>query len=501
MIPSGPRRRLLALLGLVVGCAEPGEPTGACGGEACALPTSRAELLASLEGLHDPVAEYFRTAAADDGSVGADWEEIVGGVGAALGCDDAQRSTFVVLSNLGFAPKAVVTHCTDDPLAASRVLTIFEPHADDDDLDPEHFRIAAFDDTAGSYRRYQIAAHEGGGLSVVAEPEFCLSCHGGQQAVVGWSPIMNEMTNPWAQWNATPGFESFMFEDPRARTVDGPTFDALAERLDSASNLEPVVRSGIDRYVAAWIGAREAAPELDAAAALLRPVFCDETLNYVSEVHRSGELLASAVIDPAVRKQLLAIDPAAWPWDWVYDDALRIAPPAEDDAPMALIAVRGELAVQAEAALVSRQVLTPLDVLRVRALDWIHPVGSSLRCGVLESGLERAAIDPAAHADAGELARALFDAVMQPFAPPPGSDLIAIPDADDPQIAAAIARGDLSAWASTLAAWGDAIEVHVGAAQTEAGRATLEAERIRRGCLARRSFPIAPLIPGTEHCG
>ncbi len=374
------------------------------------------------------------------------------------------------------------------------MLTIFEPHAGDDDLDPQQFRMAAFDETAGAYRRYQVAAHRNGGLGVVAEPEFCLSCHGGRDALLGWSPIMNEMTNPWAQWNATPGFESFLFDDPRARRVDGPTFDALTERLDSASNLEPVVRSGIDRYVAAWIGARAQAPDLEAATAMLRPVFCDETFNYVSEVHRSGELLASAVIDPAIRRLFLALDPAGWPWDWVYDDALRIAPPPEGEEPMALIAVRGELAIQAEAALVSRQVLAPIDVLRVRALDWTHPVASTFRCDAFEDGLARAQIDPSTHADTAALVRALFDAVMQPYAPPPGADVVAIADASE------VDAVDPSAHGSTLAAWGDAIEQHVDAAQTPAGRAVIEAERIRRGCLARRTFAIAPLIPGTEGC-
>jgi hypothetical protein len=477
----GPRCRLLGLVLLAVGCAEPSDDDGACGGQACEVPSSRDELLAELDGLGDPVAEYLRSAAQDDGHIAADWQELVDGVGGALGCDAADRSTFVVLSNLGLMPKAVLTHCTGDPVAASRVLTIFEPHAEDSDLDAEHFRMAAWDEAAGAFRRYQIAAHPDGGLGVVVEPEFCLSCHGGREAVVGWSPIMNEMTNPWAQWNAEPGFESFMFEDPRARTVDGPTFDALTERIDSASNLEPIVRAGIDRYVAAWIGAREEAP----AASMLRPVFCDETFNYVSEVHRSGELLASAVIDPSIRKHFIAIDPASWPWDWVYDDALRVAPPAAGEDPMALIAVRGELAIQAEAALVSRQVLAPIDVLRVRALDWTHPVGSTMRCDVFEQGLDRFE---------GDGVRALFDAVMQPFAPPPGSDLVAIPDADDP------AASDPSRFAATLEGWGEAIEAHVDAAQTDEGRAVLEAERIRRGCLARRSFPIAPLIPGTDDC-
>jgi hypothetical protein len=487
----GPLRRLLGLVLVAVGCAEPSDDEGACGGQACEVPSSRDALLAELEGLGDPVAAYLRTAAQDDGSVGADWQELVDGIGGALDCDAADRSTFVVLSNLGFMPKAVLTHCTGDPVAASRVLTIFEPHADDPDLDAEHFRMAAWDEAAGAFRRYQIAAHPEGGLGVVVEPEFCLSCHGGREAVVGWSPIMNEMTNPWAQWNAEPGFESFLFEDPRARPVDGPTFDALTERLDSAANLEPIVRAGIDRYIAAWIGAREEAPDLDTAAAMLRPVFCDETFNYVSEVHRSGELLASAVIDPSIRKHFIAIDPASWPWDWVYDDALRIAPPAEGEDPMALFAVRGELAIQAEAALVSRQVLAPIDVLRVRALDWTHPVGSAMRCDAFEAGL--AGFEGRA-SSVGELARALFDAVMQPFAPPSGSDLVAIPDADDPT------ASDPSRFGATLETWGAAIEDYVDAAQTEAGRARLEAERIRRGCLARRSFPIAPLIPGTEHC-
>ena len=47
----------------------------------------------------------------------------------------------------------------------------------------------------------------------------------------------------------------------------------------------------------------------------------------------------------------------------------------------------------------------------------------------------------------------------------------------------------------------DAINAFVEAAEAPEGRAAIEAERIRRGCIARRRFPITPLIPGTDHCG
>ncbi len=504
-----PRRRGHGLLSVcAVLSAACGDEPGAspCGELDCSLPVDRADLLQQIEGFADPVAMWLRDAANDAGDVPGDHEDWLAGLRGVLGCDAADERSFVVLSNAAFAPKAIVAQCADDPVAASRLLAVFEPGAGEDTLDGERFRLAAWDPEAAAFHRYQVAPR-GQGLTVAVEPEFCGSCHGGPFAIEAWTPIMNEMTNPWAQWNAEPGFESFAFHENFPAGAGGPVYDALTRpgRLDSASNLEPIVRAGIDRTTAARIAARDAAPTLQGAAALVRPVFCVENANYVSEVHDSGELLQSAVLDPGLRRALAQLEPDA-DWDFTRDDVLTLPPPPPGGA-MVMIAVRGELTVQAEAALLSRGVLAPIDVLRVRALDWTQPFDSALRCQLWHDAVERAeagALAPADFTDDAALARALFDEALR-VAPghslaDVGEDVVVLDDANDEAATAAVLAGDFAAARLSPRALGDRIDAAIAALASPAGRDAIERERVRRGCVARALFPIAPIVPGTETC-
>jgi hypothetical protein len=505
------RDRLVGVVALVAAGACAGDDgDGSCGGEACTVADDRAALIAEVAGFDDPVAAWIRAAARDDGSVADDWREALDGIAGALGCDGGRERAFVVLSNAALRPKAVVTQCSDDPIAASRALAVFEPNGAGDDLDADRFRLAGFDAASGAYRRYQMVPHEGA-LKVAVEPGFCGGCHGGPYGLDAWVPIMNEMTNPWAQWNAAPGFSSFEFDQHLAAGAIGPVYDEIVEeRLDSASELEPIVRAGIDRVVAGRIAARDDEPSLDAALALLRPVFCDDSVNFVSEVHDAGEIHMNALVDPGIARMFVALaaeQGEAWPWSWLYDDRAAIPAPDAGDEPLAMVAVRGEISVQAEAALVSRGVLAPLDVLRVRALDWTHPVGSTLRCELLTAASARA-IDVGAYTDNGALVRAVFEralaieteAGLVSLVPPHPGQVVAIADAADPAWAEALAAGDVDAFAVDPAVLGESIQIHVSAHAQADARALLQAERVRRGCLARATYPTAPIVPGTDDC-
>jgi hypothetical protein len=415
------------------------------------LPRTRAELLAAVDGFADPVSAYLRQAATPDGVIGSDWREILEGVGDVLGCPSSTERNFVVLSNLALTPKALATRCTDDPQHASELFAVLEPDEAGADIDPLHLRLAAWDAQAGSYRRYQLAPHPAGGLGIAVEPQFCAACHGGPFGSTQWVPIMNEMTNPWAQWNAEPGFASFLFDEPLAEQSTGVVFEDVvdSEQLESASRLEPIVRAAIDRVTAVRIAGRSDSADLDQALELVRPLFCDESVNFVSEIHRSGEVRATAFADAGLRRMFLALDPVGWPWTWLTDETVHLVPPAANEQPLALFAVRGESTVQAEAALVSRGVLTPEQVLRVKALDWIHPVGSSLRCDLFESGRDRFERGSTLE-DNVALVRVLYDGLMQLETDGglvdlklAGDRVYAVADAEDPATRAALEAGDL----------------------------------------------------------
>ena len=509
-----------SLLTVVVGAAlwaggcGSAEHEEACGqGQVCSIPESREALLATLEGHADPVADWLRGAAEEDGTVGRDWNEVLGGVASTLGCDAERTRSFVVLSNLGLAPKGLVTHCSDDPVEASRFFAVFEPNQQRSDLDAERFRMVGWDAQVGAYRLYQMVPRHDA-LTVSVEPVFCATCHGGQSRRSTWVPVMNEMTNPWAQWNAEPGFRSVAFDEHFESTMIGEVFEAVADpiRLDSAARLEPVIRAGIDRVTAASVARRGSPPDLELAFELLAPVFCDETYNYVSEVHRSGEIRMSALLDSGLRRMVQALEPAERPWAWVHEDSVFVPPPRPDETAIVLMAVRGEVSVQAEAALVSRRVLTPMQVLRVRALDWTRPIGSGFRCDLFESGRARILADPPeleAHADTATLVSQVFDELLHvqtdqglvSLATGDELSLVAIADVQDPEVEQALRAGALSGSVSSVVALGEEVEAYVtGMTQGADARARLVAERNRRACEVRRRDLTAPTFEGIEAC-
>lgn len=494
---------VVAVCGLAIACDASPEPDD-CALAGCDLAGSGDELRAALADFGDPVAVWLREAVAADGVVADGPEDALAGLRAAMDCADDRERAFVVLSNAAFAPKVILTECSDDPIAASTAFVVFEPDRDAPDVDPMRLRMVGWDDVAQAFHRYQFEPH-GDGLGVAVEPAFCTGCHGGPFARTQWNPIMNEMHEPWAQWNATPGFVSFAFDEVFPRERRGPVFAALTdgERLDSASQLEPIVRAAIDRTTAARIAGRAAPASLAGAAELIRPVFCDESANFVSEIHDSGTIALAAAIDSGLVRALRQLAPTA-AWSFLADDAMVLPPPAAGEQPLVLVGVRGETSVQMEAALLSRRVLTPIDVLRVRALDWVHPVASSYRCELFTRALERADAHAPAQ-DTEALARALFELALaqagtRSLAVVGPDQVVVLADADDTAARADIARGELAPHTLSISALGDAIEAHVDALASADGRARLDAERIRRGCLLRARDPIAPIIPDTDAC-
>jgi hypothetical protein len=170
--------------------------------------------------------------------------------------------------------------------------------------------------------------------------------------------------------------------------------------------------------------------------------------------------------------------------------------------------VRGETTVQMEAALVARGVLAPLDVLRVRALDWIHPIESQLRCELFEAGIARAragAVEVATATDTTELVRALYAEAITlengaSLADVGPDALVALRDGSDAAAAANLRAGDFTETTMTLPQLGDAIETELAAIAEPGARAALDVERIRRGCFLRARDATAPLIPTTDDC-
>lgn len=488
------------LLATACGLEQPRE----CASDRCEMAGSKDELLASLDGYNDPVARFLRDTVSDEGTLAGDYRVILDGVGDQLGCDAETEKSFVVLSNQAYAPKPIVTRCANDALGASQFFGAMVARPDGSGIDGKQMHLASWDADAGAYRRYATAETADGSMAINVAPEFCLGCHGGPEKLGTWTPLMNEMASPWSNWNAHPGFTSQLFDEhfPTTFSTD-PTFVELTQRLDSAAAFEPIVRAGIQRVAGARLKERSAAADVTAALEMVRPLFCDESTNYVSEVHGSGELRTAALVDDSIRNLFRSAD-VEGTWSWLADTRVQLPPPGAE-APVTLIPIRGEATLQIELGLVARGVLAPVDALRVRALDWKHPVGSAFRCELYDAAVGRiagGALDEAVTASGATTVEGLvplvFDEVMTlhgvPFTPAAG-ELLAIPDATDPATRSAIDAGNWAGFQSSLAQLGDALEAHVTSfltGQADEMRGTLAAERNRRACAVAKD-PTAPI--------
>ncbi len=492
---------------------EPGEPE--CQLDQCETAQSRDEVLDAIDGHGDAIAAFFREAVTERGTLVGDYRDVLDGVGATLGCAPETEKSFVVLSNTGFIPKTVFARCADDPQLASRfflAIPAVREAGDDTDVDPQVLHLSGWDEEAGTFRIYSTRPTDEGEMGINVSPSFCLGCHGGPHQLPYWQPLMNEMTNPWSGWNAEPGFRSQLFDEFLDDGIaEGAVYQDITadDLLDSASNLEPIIRAGIDRLNGARVLAREREADVERALALLQPLYCDESVNFVSEIHGGGEIRASSLIDPTLASHMRAAG-VEDDWPWLAGDDLRLpAAPSEWEA-LTLVPVRGESTRAVEVSLVSRQVLDPMRALQVRALDWTNPVLSEFRCNLFRAGAARirgGAIDEELSAlpdgaTTAALVPVAYDEIMKletadgPVAlrPPADTDVVAIADATEPDVQSRLVAGDLTTFAISPSDLGDRIQSYVDSID----RYDLWVVRQIRACRVAHEYAIAPIYPDLD---
>lgn len=496
--------RLLGLgILLATACtAQPDAPTD-CSGDRCQSAESRDELLDEVADFTDPIATYLRDAVRDDGTLDGDYRQVLDGVGEVLGCASDTESSFLVLSNEALNAKSIFNRCASSPVAASEFFLLLPTLDDEQDFEPELIHMTAWDQEAGRYRRYSTFPAPEGGMHINVEPSFCLDCHGGPRELGTWQPLMNEMTNPWSQWNAEPGFASHVFDEYLSEaTAQGVVYAEVSADglLDSASNFEPIIRAGIDRVTGARIQTRHNQANLDEALALLQPVFCDEMVNYVSEIHGSGEIRSSALIDDGFREIFAAMGEAS-DLPFLTDTSIRIAPRLASESNLSLVTVRGESSLRSELSLVTRQVLSPLELLQVRSLDYKNPVDSPFRCGLYQDGSARIRAGAAdallaslpAQASNAELVPGLLAEIMsttlagETISLQPDAAVYALPDA----ALAPTDRASLEGLRATPAELAQSLQRTLD----DATRDSLEAARQARACQAAATYPTASIVP------
>ena len=510
----------LALAG-VTGCTVAGGDSSSCSGKC----DDADDLEDALEGRADPIAKWIREQkVASNGSIQADYQDILFGVQDGQGCAESSVRTFVVSDDLVTGkdpfPRFISAVCGDDPVKASEffIAASFEKFVGDGEaageVDTRSLEMFGWDATARTYRFYAtepVGDDEKTGIRFDVEPERCRGCHltpTDLEAVdMPMTPIMNELTRPWTHWNAQPGFESQEFEVPE-RVSSSDSFKELTGKfLAPASEFEQIIRAGHDRVALTRMrGRRDKPGALRTGMDLLRPIFCEEQVNYVSEEGKSGILAGTALIDPGMRALFQQVQ-SDWPWDWVNVAQLRMS---TTSSPVSQVPVRGNADATTETQLAALGVLTARQLLQVRALDWQRPVFSSFRCGLWKDADERFAKAPPdleSATDNAAAARLLFQAIMTvddtPLASGDDDLVIAVPLVDDDTVDALVAAlgdgkladadcADDGFCALDLDGLGSAIDSYVTSFQSSSSaRTKLKTMRTERICEILRAVTPA----------
>lgn len=526
----------LALSACHAAAGDSADGGGVCGEQKCDDP-GFADALAQM---NDPIAAFLKAHLDGAGQLDIAYLDMLEAIAEAQGCDAGSIDAYVisdalVVSAAGKAfPRVVNTVCSTDRTKADLAFFALSfPDADNVDVDVRTIEMFAWDPTSFEYRFYRGSPVEGSDTKVAIQlaPSECAMCHRQPTTIPGapmpMTPIMNELSAPWEHWFAEP--QSFEHSVPDA-TRKAPHFAAIAGEgsgmRKSAARLEQTIRSAfVQRVATARLRGRRNPADVSEAMALLRPLFCDEQLTYVTEDGNSGLLSSAAVVDEGLASVFFAIKGTGWPWEWWQDKVLRLSPAGASDR-IDMMPIRGAATVAYEKQLMSVRALTPEQVLRVRALDWHTPTLSSFRCELFTHALARVAGDPppiAAGAKNVDLLVPLLDRILTlhkgdfgiggadlpaeiAIASPGGGKVVALGRADAAGVsamAAALAAGSLGdaacgddgAGACVLdpTALGGLVEARFKALESM-DRSELSAQRDALGCQAKADYPNAPFI-------
>ncbi len=396
----------IAMLGAAAaGCTEVEEPQG--DGQCEAGKCDGLPFLKQLENRQDPIASYLRSLAeagvidsqgvyhADKaGSVepAADplfYAKLLTGLAKVQGCDPNSLINYALSDDLisgdvgKVFPRLVSTLCSGDADKSTNafVATLGMP-GEDGDLALEDLEMFAWDPGTSKYSFYATTPDGDGNLQIEVSPKRCEECHRTPRDVdatgMPMLPIMNELTKAWTHWDAGASSVSESFVVPASLSGKPLWTKYGVERVGAASRLEKVIRDANALKVTPARAKQLFRPaKLDEAMGLIRPIFCDEQVNYVSEL-QTGEIAIEAVVAGGIKNAYRGIQ-STWSFPWFNNDIMRLTI-ASGDTQVFMVPVRSVADVTFEQQL--QGVLSPNHILAVRALDWKRPALSEFRCNL-----------------------------------------------------------------------------------------------------------------------
>ena len=362
-----------------------------------------------LDGREDPIARWLRNSAiSEDGVLRADFGTVVEGVAEEQGCSLDTWRTFIVSDPLVVKdeafPRLVSTVCNSDTQASEFFIAASFRQDGTDDVSIHELEMFAWDKETEEYRFYAASpTNDQGDVKLEVDPERCRNCHltphGLSSDGMPMTPIMNELTQPWSHWNSqvplfNPDdipFRSHEFSIPDA-TRRAPNFAMFgAGRAAQAQILEQTIRAGHARVAQVRSNnRRQQAADFRPAMDLMRPLFCEEQLQYATEDFSTGLIGVTSLIPGGIREAYSALSErrGSWPWLNSQDGRIRLAAP-ENEAPVFMFPIRGNADIDYENRLLQRRAFTPEEIMQVRALDWKRPTLSKFRCDLWRTARAR----------------------------------------------------------------------------------------------------------------
>jgi len=291
-------------------------------------------------------------------------------------------------------PRLISTVCSDTEAVTNAFVATLGEVAPD--IDVNRLEFFAWDPTAQKYSFYATEDLGDGNLQIEVDPARCSKCHTTPLATdpVGMPrlPIMNELTKPWTHWAAGEGGVSESFLVPAS--LEGmPTWEKYKKTIGAASRLEKAIRDANALKITPARGKQLFRPaKLPEVMGLIRPLFCDEQVNYATEL-ATGEIATDVFVSGGTKGAFRAIQ-STWPYAWFNNDNVSLPPTADAAQRVFMVPVRGVADQTFEAQLTSA--LSPAHVLALRALDYKKPVFSDARCQLWKDALEKFADAPPA---------------------------------------------------------------------------------------------------------
>jgi hypothetical protein len=355
-----------------------------------------------LKGRQDPIAKFFQSLldkkiVDDKGVYHPDlakdvapsddplfYQKLLTGLTAIQGCDPNALITYALSDDLigGMPfPRVIATICSNTELVANQFVATLG-HADPtSDLALDKLEMFAWDPVLGRYFFYATSPERKDNLKIEVEPARCGACHRTPLDVdpiaMARIPIMNELTKPWTHWNAGDGgvSESFIVPD----SLKGkPNWEKYGATASAASRFEKVIRdANANRVTPARSKTLFRPAKIEDAMGIIRPLFCDEQVNYVSEL-ATGEISTDAFVSGGIKGVFRSIQ-STWPWAWFNNDIVQL-PTTTEDKRLFVMPTRGVAEITFEPQLAS--LLSATQILAVRSLDWKKPVFSDFRCSM-----------------------------------------------------------------------------------------------------------------------